>query len=301
MRGHMLRTMSVLLLAATAAPAAGAQDTAVVVLVGTGFPRPDPAAGGPATAVVVGTRVFLFDAGAGIQRALAAARLPINGVTAVFLTHLHSDHTLGFPDLILDSWVMGRHTPLPAYGPPGLGAMTSHILAAWAEDLRVRIAGLERLRPITPQVRVHEIRPGVVYDSGGVKVTAVAVPHGGLRHAFAYRLDAGGRSIVISGDTRPNPALERLSAGVDVLVHEVYASEMLKPEPRPGGDVWPQYMHDAHTSDVELGAIAARVRPKLLVLTHIIRMGASDSTMLDGVRRGGFGGRVVMGKDGDRF
>ena len=292
---------ALVIVAAVASMPCAAQESATVVLVGTGFPRPDPAASGPATAVVVGQRVFLFDAGPGIQRALATAKLPINGVTALFVTHLHSDHTLGLPDLILDSWVMGRHTPLAAYGPPGLRAMTAHILAAWAEDLRVRTTGLERLKPITPQVRVREIGAGVVYDSGGVRVTAVAVPHGGLRHAFAYRLDAGGRSVVISGDTRPNPALERLSAGVDVLVHEVYASETLKPEPRPGGDVWPQYMHDAHTSDVELGAIAARARPKTLVLTHIIRMGAADSTLLAGVRRGGYTGRVVIGHDGDRF
>ena len=295
--------LAALLACAAAGSAAQAQtgDTAVVVLVGTGFPRPDPAASGPATAVVVGSRVFLFDAGAGIQRALSAARLPINGVTALFVTHLHSDHTLGLPDLILDSWVMGRHTPLQAYGPPGLGRMISHILAAWEEDLRVRAQGLEHETPVTPQARVHEIAPGVVYDSGGVRVTAVAVPHGALRHSFAYRLDAGGRSVVISGDTRPSPALERLSAGVDVLVHEVYASETLRPEPRPGGEDWPRYMHDVHTSDVELGAIAARARPGILVLTHLIRMGASDSTLLAGVRRGGFRGRVVIGHDGDRY
>ena len=97
---------------------ARAQDSVTVVLVGTGFPRPDSARSGPATAVTVGTRTFLFDAGPGIQRALAAAKLPIGGVTALFVTHLHSDHTLGLPDLILDSWVRGRHAPLPAYGPP---------------------------------------------------------------------------------------------------------------------------------------------------------------------------------------
>ena len=293
--------LAALLACAVAATAAHAQDSAIVVLVGTGFPRPDPAAAGPATAVVVGQRVFLFDAGPGIQRSLATAHLPIDGVTALFVTHLHSDHTLGLPDLILDSWVMGRHTPLPAYGPPGLRAMTSHILAAWAEDLRVRVDGLEHETPVTPQVRVHEIQPGVVYDSGGVKVTAVAVPHGALRHAFAYWVDAGGRSILISGDTRPSPALERLSAGVDVLVHEVYASETLKAEARPGGSDWPRYMHDAHTSDVELGGIAARVRPRILVLTHVIRMGAADSMLIAGIRRGGFTGRVVIGHDGDRY
>lgn len=278
-----------------------AQDSATVVLVGTGFPRPDPAAAGPATAVVVGRRVFLFDAGPGIQRSLAAAKLPIDGVTALFVTHLHSDHTLGLPDLILDSWVMGRRTPLAAFGPPGLRAMTDHILAAWTEDQRVRVEGLEHEQPVTPQVRVREIAPGVIYDSGGVKVTAIAVPHGALRHAFGYRVDAGGRSIVISGDTRPSDGLERLARGVDVLVHEVYASETLRPEPRPGGDDWPRYMREVHTSDVELGGIASRARPKLLVLTHVIRMGASDSTILEGVRRGGFTGRVVMGRDGERF
>lgn len=300
-RAVRVAVLTPVILCTARSTASCAQDTAVVVLVGTGFPRPDPAASGPATAVVVGQRVFLFDAGAGIQRALASARLPINGVTALFVTHLHSDHTLGLPDLILDSWVMGRRTPLPAYGPPGLRAMTSHILAAWAEDLRVRVEGLEHETPVTPQVRVHEIAPGLVYENGGVRVTAVAVPHGALRYAFAYRIDAGGRSVVISGDTRPSAALERLSAGVDVLVHEVYASETLKPEPRPGGDDWPRYMREVHTSDVELGGIAARARPRLLVLTHIIRMGAADSTLVAGVRRGGFAGPVVVGRDGDRF
>ncbi len=295
------RALAALLLSAAAGTAARAQDTTAVVLVGTGFPRPDSAASGPATAVVVGSRVFLFDAGPGIQRALAAAHLPINGVTALFVTHLHSDHTLGVPDLILDSWVMGRRTPLAAYGPPGLRAMTAHILAAWSEDRRVRVEGLEHETPVIPQVRVHEIGPGVVYDSAGVRVTAVAVPHGALRHAFAYRVDAAGRSVVISGDTRPAPALEHLSAGVDVLVHEVYASETLRTEARPGGEDWPRYMHDAHTSDVELGAIAARARPRILVLTHVIRMGASDSTLLAGIRQGGFAGRVVIGHDGERF
>jgi len=113
-------------------------DSTVVVLLGTGMPRPDPDASGPATAVLVGPRVFLFDAGPGVMRRMAAARLPINGVTALFITHLHSDHTLGLPDLIFTSWVMGRHRALEAYGPHGLKAMTAHIIAAWREDEEVR-------------------------------------------------------------------------------------------------------------------------------------------------------------------
>ena len=114
-------------------------------------------------------------------------------------------------------------------------------------------------------------------------------------------MDAPGRSVVISGDTRPSPELERASAGVDVLVHEVYASDSLRPEPRQGGATWPRYMHDSHTSDVELGGIAARARPGILVLTHIIRMGATDSMLIAGVRRGGFAGQLAVGRDLQRY
>src|SRR5690242_6622176 len=203
-------------------PSHAALDSTVVVLLGTGMPRPDPDASGPATAVVVGARVFLVDAGPGVERRLAAAHLPIDGVTAVFITHLHSDHTLGYPDLIFTSWVMGRKQPLAAYGPHGLRNMTDHLVAAWAEDIEVRTNGLEQRTPGGYRVDVHEIRPGVVYDSGGVRVTAFLVEHGTWREAYGYRIDAPGRSVVISGDTKPSENLVRVAAGADVLVHEVY-------------------------------------------------------------------------------
>ncbi len=276
-------------------------DSAVVVLLGTGMPRPDPDASGPATAVVVGRRTFLFDAGPGVERRLAAAHLPINGVTALFITHLHSDHTLGLPDLIFTSWVMGRSQPMQAYGPHGLRAMVDNIDAAWSEDIDVRTNGLEHDARGGWRVTVHEIKPGVVYDSGGVKVTAIPVLHGSWKEAYGYRIDTPDRSIVISGDTRPCPALEAASRGVDVLVHEVYPAAKLAPENRPDGSDWPEYMHQFHTSDVQLGQIAARAQPKLLVLTHIVRMGATDSELIAGVRKGGYKGRVVVGKDLERF
>src|SRR5512143_723328 len=142
-------------------------ETTTVILLGTGMPRPDPDASGPATAVVVGKKVFVFDAGPGVERRLAAARLPIAGPTALFITHLHSDHTLGYPDLIFTSWVMGRKTPLRVYGPPGLRKMTDHLLAAWEKDIAVRTEGLEHETPDGYRVDVREIGPGVVYDSGG--------------------------------------------------------------------------------------------------------------------------------------
>ena len=277
-----------------------AVESVTVILLGTGMPRPNPQASGPATAIVVGDRVFLVDAGPGVERQLAAAGLPIDGVTALFVTHLHSDHTLGYPDLIFTSWVMGRRQPLQAYGPHGLKAMTDHLIAAYAEDIRIRTEGLEHQAPEGYRVAVKEIQPGVIYDQGGVRVTAVPVPHGNWPEAYAYRFDVGDRSVVISGDTRPSEALVRASRGVDVLVHEVYSGARLEPEARSGDD-WPRYMREFHTSDREVGRLAARIRPGLLVLSHIIRMGATDEELLRGVREGGFAGRVVVGKDLDRF
>jgi ribonuclease BN (tRNA processing enzyme) len=272
-----------------------------VILLGTGMPYPDPKASGPATAVVVGKRVFLFDAGAGVMRQMNAARLPITGPEAAFITHLHSDHTLGYADLILTTWTMRRVTALPVYGPHGLRSMTAHLLAAYSEDIQVRTYGLEREIAGGYRVKVNEIKSGVVYERDGVRITAIAVLHGSWKEAYAYRIDTPDRSIVISGDTRPSEALERASRGVDVLVHEVYSPLHLAPESRPGGKFWPQYMREFHTSDVELGALASRAAPKLLILTHIIRMGSSDDDLLAGTRAGGFSGPVRVGKDLERY
>jgi ribonuclease Z len=277
-----------------------AQQTQVILL-GTGTPYPDPNASGPATAVVVGKRFFLFDAGAGVMRRVKAAGLPISGPEAAFITHLHSDHTLGYPDLILTSWIMRRVSPLQVYGPHGLQAMTSHLLAAYAQDIHIRTYGLEREIRGGYSVKVHEIKSGVVYERDGVRITAIPVPHGSWKEAYAYRIDTPDRSIVISGDTRPSEALVRASRDVDVLVHEVYSPLHVAAEKRPGGKFWPQYMREFHTSDVELGALAARARPKLLVLTHIIRSGSSDADLLAGVRAGGFTGEVRVGKDLERY
>lgn len=278
-----------------------AGDSTVVITLGTGTPVPNPERGGPATAVVVGSRVFLFDAGPGVMRRVAAAGLPIDGVTAAFITHLHSDHTLGLPDLIFTSWVMGRSAPMRMFGPPGLRRMTDHFMAAWAEDTAVRITGLERGRPGGYRVDAREIGPGVVFDSGGVKVTAIPVPHGNWEQAYAYRIDTPRRSVVISGDTRVSDALERASAGVDVLLMEVYLESRVAPEPRPGGDLWPQYVRDSHISDVEVGRMAAAVRPGALVLTHVLFMGGTEEELVAGIRRGGYSGPVVIAHDLQRF
>ena len=272
-----------------------------LVMLGTGMPRPDPACFGPATAVVYDGRVFLFDAGAGVMRRMAAAGLSIRGPEAVFITHLHSDHTLGYPDLILTTWVMGRRDKLQAYGPRGLKKMTKHILAAWDEDIHVRIEGLERQTKTGYKVDVHEFDSGVVYDKDGVRITAIPVEHGCWKQAYGFRVDTPDRSIVISGDTRPTPGIVEASRGVDVLVHEVYPQSQVMPELRIGGEVWPSYMREFHTSDLELGVVAALAKPKLLVLHHIVRHGAEDDDLLAGIRAGGFKGPVAVARDLDRF
>jgi len=275
--------------------------TTRVILLGTGTPYPDPAASGPATAVVVGGRVLLFDAGPGVMRRLRAANLPINGPEALFITHLHSDHTLGYADLILTSWVMRRRAPFPVYGPRGLQRMTKHLLAAYSADIKIRESGLEHEAAGGYRVDVHEIQRGVVYEKDGVRVTAIVVQHGDWKEAFAYRIDTVDRSIVISGDTRPSEELVKAAQGVDILIHEVYSAARLKPEDRPGGKDWPSYCREYHTSDVELGGLAARIGPRLLILDHIIRMGASDEELLSGVRAGGYPGKVLIGRDLDSF
>ena len=268
-----------------------------VILLGTGTPYPDPNAMGPATAVVVGKRVFLFDAGAGVMRQINAAGLPITGPEATFITHLHSDHTLGYSDLIITSWIMRRRLPLQVYGPPGLKLMTDRLLAAFSEDIAIRTRGLEREVPGWLKVDVHEIRAGVVYDRDGVKVTAIKVPHGSWKYAYGYRVDTPDRSIVISGDTRPSKALIAAARDVDVLIHEVYLSTSVKREDRPGGEFWPQYMREFHTSELELGDIAAKANCKLLLLTHTIRFSGTDEELVAGIRKAGYAGPVTVGKD----
>jgi len=292
--------------AAAAPPPSPAQPSAPsrpleLIVLGTGTPVPDPDAWGPANAVVVGDRVFLVDAGAGVTRRLAAAGFPrIKDVAATFITHLHSDHTLGYPDLIFTTWIMGRREPLPVYGPPGLRRMTDGILDTWREDLDVRVKGLERETRDWLRADVTEIREGVVYDRLGVKVTAVPVSHGDWP-AFAFRFDANGRSITFSGDTGPSAALTKAARGTDILVHEVYNGKRVKPEARPGGEFWPEYLRTSHTSDAELARMASEVKPGLLVLTHVLRLGGTNEEILQNIREGGYKGRVVVARDLDRF
>jgi ribonuclease BN (tRNA processing enzyme) len=300
--------LALLGLAAPPAPPVGAQTPAThVILLGTGTPYPDPARQGPATAVTVGDRFFLFDAGPGVMRQINAAGLPRSGPEALFVTHLHSDHTLGYPDLLLTSWVMRRAGPFDVIGPPGLRRMTDHLLAAWEEDIRIRTDGLEAEVPGGHLVDVREVAPAdgepeIVYDRAGVTVRAIRVRHGSWDHAFAYRVDTPDRSILITGDLAPPfDGLIAAARGVDVLVSEVYPAERVAPEDRPGGHLWPEYMRAFHTSGEELGALAEAIGPGTLVLTHVIWSGGTVAEIESAIRRGGFHGPVVVGEDLERY
>lgn len=273
-----------------------------VVLLGTGTPNADPDRSGPAVAIVVDDVPYLVDFGPGVvRRAAAALARGITGLAApnlrtAFVTHLHSDHTIGYPDLIFTPAVLERDAPLDVYGPPGLKAMTDHVMAAWAADIEVRLHDLEPARPAGYQVRAHEVEPGIVFRDARVTVRAVLVSHGKWSHAYAYRFDTVDRRIVVSGDTGPSQAIVDACDGCDVLVHEVYSVAGFATRPPE----WQRYHSVYHTSAAELAAIATKARPGLLVLYHQLHWGVADEVLVAEVKRG-YAGRVVSGRDLDVF
>ncbi len=301
-----LRSITIWLTLTSAIPAvsvAQAPETAVVML-GTGTPNADPERSGPAVAVVRGGRSYLVDAGPGVVRRAAAAAalhadsaLQPRNLRTLFLTHLHSDHTVGLPDLILSAWTLERDVPLDVYGPPGTQAMVDHLLAAYAADIRNRIDGLEPANPTGYQVRVHEIAPGQVFDDGNVTVTAFAVPHGDWEVAFGYRFQSADRSIVISGDTRASDAVVNACDGCDLLVHEAYSAERFRTRP----PAWQAYHAKAHTSTTELADVAGRAAPKQLLLYHQLFWGTTDEGLIAETRAAGYKGPIRSAADLTRY
>ena len=281
-----------------------------IVMLGTGTPRPDPERSGPATAIVANGTPYLVDFGPGVVRRVAAAYR--NGVTAfgpagaelrtIFLTHLHADHTAGYPDLIFTPWILGRRQPIDVYGPPGLCDMTRHVLDAWKIDIDNRVKGIDRLPRAGCRVNVHEIVPGVIYKDRNVRIIAFPVQHGSLQDAFGFRIETADKVIVMSGDTAPTPSLSEHCGGCDVLIHEAYSLatyERVSPK-------WQRYRRYHHTSSKELAALAAHVKPGLLVLYHLANAGGAmtlpdpEAALLDEVRRL-YNGRVVTAHDLDVF
>ena len=281
-----------------------------IVMLGTGTPRPDPDRSGPATVIVVNGTPYLIDFGPGvIRRAAAAYNKGVRAIgpaganlRTVFLTHLHADHTAGYPDLILTPWILGRKHPIDVYGPKGLGDMTRHVLSAWKVDIENRLNGIDCLPASGCEIKAHEIDPGVFYKDRNIQVSAFRVRHAGLENAFGFRIETPNRTIVLSGDTAPTQSLLDNCHDCDVLIHEAYSQatyEKVAPK-------WQAHRRESHTCSTELAELANRVQPGLLILTHRVNVGAAmaqpdpEDVLLEEVRRL-YKGTVVTGHDLDIF
>ena len=227
--GNGLRPKAVwLLIAAIALAAPASSQNLKVTLLGTGAPRPVMERFGPSILVEAGKEKLLFDCGRGATMRLYQLKAPFADLNALFLTHLHSDHIVGISDFYLTGWILGRSTPLRVWGPAGTADMMSHLQEAYQFDIHVRRDVDEMLPAQGVVVVAKDIEQGVVYQNGDLKVTAFTVDHAPIKPAFGYRIDYGGHSVVLSGDTRYNENLIHFAKGADVLIHEVIDPEAFR-------------------------------------------------------------------------
>ncbi len=283
-----------------------------VVLLGTGTPLAEPDRSGCSVAIIVNAMPYIVDFGPGLIRRLAAVTerfgdtdhtikgLDLKNTKRAFLTHLHSDHTAGFPDLILTPWNRGgggRDEPLEVYGPEGINHMTEHILKAYEEDIKYRLYGAQPINNQGWRVNSYEItEEGIIYEDENVKVEAFPVPHGTWPNAWGYRFTTPDKVIVISGDTSSSEKLTEYAMGADILLHEVISMEKME----LFNEFWRDYHTKNHTTTYELGQIANKAKPEILVLYHILHFGATEKSMMDEIAKH-YEGKVVVGRDLDIF
>ncbi|WP_246563234.1 MBL fold metallo-hydrolase [Bradyrhizobium liaoningense] len=280
----------------------------VVTLLGTGAPLPSPARFGPATLVQAGGLNLLFDAGRGVTvRLFQLGMSSGNGIDAVFLTHYHSDHVTGLPDLWMTGYIFGpfgsRAKAMRLWGPSdgttapsGVAKIAKGLAEAFSDDVHIRQAD-EHIPAAATQIEVHDFHGDrVVFDEAGVKVTAFAVDHGDLiKPSVGYRIDYGARSVTISGDTKFDENLIRHATGTDLLIHEVLAmSEQLAKLPQ----LKPIAAH--HTSPEEAGTVFSRVKPKLAAYSHIVLLGTEVRELLSRTQST-YQGPLEVGEDLMRF
>jgi ribonuclease Z len=302
-RLHVVALGVMLVVASIGAAEGGHEPSEItrIAFLGTGTPNADPRRSGPSVAIIVNGAPYVVDFGPGVVRRAAALAEehggPLTGfdvasLATAFLTHLHSDHTTGYPDLVLTPWVLGRSTPLNVYGPEGLQAMTDHILQAYADDIKMRLYGQEPANDQGWRVVAHEVGEGVVYRDDNVTVEAFGVRHGSWPQAFGFKFSTPDRTVCISGDCRPSEKLVEACRGVDVLVHEVYSQAGFEGRE----ETWQDYHRQFHTSTVELAGIATKVEPKLLILYHQLYWGATDDDLIDEIHAT-YDGEVVSAGD----
>jgi ribonuclease BN (tRNA processing enzyme) len=280
-----------------------AQHTATrLILLGTGGgPRPRASASASSQAIITGGRTYIVDCGDGVARQLAAAKIALNTIRHIFITHHHSDHNADYGNLLLLAWAVGLNSRVDTWRPPPLEEMTRLAFKLNAYDINTRIAD-EGRPPLEPLVHAHDRTDGgVIMQDELVKVTAALVPHPPVTPAFAYRFDTSDRSIVISGDTIRSESLVRLAQGADVLVHEaLYTPAVDRLVARtPNATSLKKHIVESHTAVEDCGRVAAEAGVKTLVLSHLVPADdpeVTDQMWLDAARAH-FKGTVILGKD----
>jgi len=273
-----------------------------LILLGTGTPFADPTKSGPSLAIVVNNTSYIVDCGPGVvRRAAEASKLGFPSLEAaqlktLFITHLHSDHTIGLADIILTPAVLDRNAPIRIYGPVGSKKMTDDLMSAYKEDIAIRINGLEKGDAIAYQVYTNEIKEGQIYKDSNLTVTAFNVQHGQWDNAFGFVFQTKDKKIVVSGDCTYSENLIKYAKDCDILVHEVYSDAGLKKRTQR----WQDYHSTFHTSTYQLADIANQVKPKLLILNHQLTFGTSLQSLLDELKSN-YAGPVVNGADLDVF
>ena len=260
-----------------------------LIVLGSGTPNPDPARNGSAYAVIVNNQAYLIDFGPGVIRNAAALspewggdikEMSVKNLEYAFLTHIHSDHSAGLTDLLLTPWVMGRNTELKLFGPLGLDKMAKSILKAFEDDINYRIHGTQPSNKIGYQFEFQLISEGIVFKDKNVTVEAFKVPHGSFDDAYGFRFTSEDKVIVFSGDTGPSKILEEFANGADILVHEVYSHSGFLEKTKE----WQKYHQGHHTSTFEVGELASRAKPNLLLLSHILFWGSTPEEILEETR-----------------
>ena len=262
-----------------------------VILLGTGTPRPSIDRFGAATLVYASGKYFLFDAGRGATIRLQQAGITPNQIEHIFLTHLHSDHISGLDDIWITGWVWQRDTNLQVYGPEGTNQLIDGLRSAYSKDISYRTDNA-RLNDENAKIESHEIEKGVVYNQSGVTIKTFLVDHKPVEPALGYRIEFGGRVIVISGDTTYTNSIVEQARDADVLVHEIAAASkiLLHKNKRL------QRIVGYHTNPEQMTKILQQTNPRLTALTHVLLFGVSEQNVLTSIKEN-YDGKVVIGRD----
>tara|TARA_Y100000992_G_C21253301_1_gene487104 strand:- start:328 stop:1269 length:942 start_codon:yes stop_codon:yes gene_type:complete len=273
-----------------------------LIILGSGTPNPDPERYGSGYAIIVNESAYIVDFGPGIVRRISAMSpswggkfpsMELENINIAFLTHIHSDHSGALADLILTPWIMGRSEPLNLYGPKGLQSMSENIIEAYIDDINYRLYGSQPANKLGYTTNVNEItEDGIIYKDNNVEVIAFKNNHGDFKNSFGFLFITEDKRILLSGDTAVSNNLIKYGENLDILVHEVFSSETFVNKTKD----WQTYHKAHHTSSIDVGKIAKKLKPKKLVLSHILFWGASDESLINDVREN-FNGETIIAQD----